>query len=1304
MENMRPGGIHGSKTKLQEDFHKVPRWKVWKLRNRWKQWKLWFVVMSCDLSTNHLASTTNTATTTSTHFNTNTRKPPGPSSMSNSTASQAAHYEARTAAAAAKDGDLNPIPTKSTQSAPASPTSLHQSLQTKSAEGNPSPHRNSADRSPRGRSDRYGPPKCGRQSGHQSGHVALSASMQPSGTCLETVSSTPPGLPPRTLTILHSPCINPTLNAHLNARLNALPKKLRCPNARPNTCPKKINPHMTASGSNAPCGPPSGNENEKDDKENKDKDKDDQAPPIATLGSPPPSTLPEDEDHKFGMSAGIYRTLVTILPCFIPASRHCGIPLAAPIRRHYPIVLRWYSSSGLSMGSTGLTGGAGLITGSVGWTGSARLTGGTGLMGSAGLMTGSAGLTMGGVGLMGSALLWAHRPHILQSTSFSAPPNVRLTRPKAMGDRVCGAKESAEGERDRGLPRCCNMSNGFVEPDRKPEKLRGWGGSTSTGWMGNDSVSSAQSNPVCAKKAPGTDKASTVSSRGMGLGGSMIAALSIPIAIPAIFPNANETSNTSRLSASFSPAYHPSSNPLRRLFSNPDCLACSTRLLCVSFTGSSIATLAANTTVATSSAAARPILYATFHICRITAVLFPALVYEAQIKLVGPRGASLNHTLITMWGSVSGCALGCRQRNPAVSRCWDEARHACAHYRNDLHPFKPHEAEGNGDINPDAFSLNFPQGLLSFDDKEEEDEGKEEEEEESADKGWVDENDSSALIVLHHQGTHAERHPHMWKTAMLKEGQVKAHRKGMKEAVETLHKYIKTHAEKIAKIFRLSKAEVQGIIMSTTKLKRPQAYHKFNAKVWQTCWEHNTGKPKGERIGIMEGCTIVAAQPKSTWSQAHLDRFKHDWMLDQVGKAMGTHKTNTKATKDVTLTGDRIFEELLRLEKHTGMCSFCVLAGSHANNTIWISVISSVDSVWFLPDVFRMDSGTFATKYRNWLCFDADAQVVKEEKHPGKKATGKPKLDIQFVCYKELMHGKEGYENCGVAQQCSHLHALQHGHRWLSNAECYWRAVELAVHAEIDKVFAEAGKKKKPRKKRAAAKADNSDDTEETEKEEEEVVPPLKKRKNVARKKPAASEDKEEEEALPKKKAVKHKRAQEEEEEAPPRKKAVKKKKVPAVEDEEEEETPKEKAGKKKAVAKEKKRKGKEKEKEVGEKRNPWPDEAPPLSQAMQTSLMARPRPPNHLRLLPVCLPLAAARASTSKAAASSFMTGWESVQVMDKIHQKSKEAADKMKMQIAADRKAGVLPLAKPKAKPKLIAKSLQEIADQDYGSSEED
>ncbi|KAJ7648401.1 hypothetical protein B0H17DRAFT_1215668, partial [Mycena rosella] len=586
------------------------------------------------------------------------------------------------------------------------------------------------------------------------------------------------------------------------------------------------------------------------------------------------------------------------------------------------------------------------------------------------------------------------------------------------------------------------------------------------------------------------------------------------------------------------------------------------------------------------------------------------------------------------------------------------------------------EAEGNGDVNPDAFSLDFPQGLLSFDDKEEEDEGKEERRRKVL-TGVVDENDGSARSSC---ATRAHMQSAEQKTAVLKEGQVKARRKGMKEAVETLHKYVKTHAEKIAKTFGLSKAEVRGVIMSATKLKRPQAYHEFNAKVWQTCREHNAGKPKGKRIGMMEGRAIA-------------------------GKVTGTRKTNAQATKDMTLTGDRVFKELLRLEKRTGARGFCIIAGSHASDTIRSSVIGSVDSVRFLPDVFPMDSGTFATKYRNWSCFDADVQAAKEEMHPGKKvyvsatlrdkfweASGKPKLDVQFVRYEELMRGKEGYEivgwpdnvpicapsNMGIGSSAAIDTLYEH----LKNGECYWRAVDPAVHAEINKVFAEAGKKK-PRRKRVAAKADDSDDAEETEEEEE--APPLKKRK-----KPAASEDEEEEEALPKKKAVKRKRAQEEEEEAPPRKKAVKKKKVPVVEDEEEEETPKEKARKKKAAAKEKKGKGKEKEKEkekeVREKRKRvGPTMAMPPQQRDDADVTDGEPAQSSLTAAGPSIS-ATASASTSKAAASSFTTGWESVRVTDEIPRSRGAAAGQ------------------PKAKPKLTAKSLQEIADQDYGSSEED
>ncbi|KAJ7688827.1 hypothetical protein B0H17DRAFT_1202694 [Mycena rosella] len=1132
--------------------------------------------------------------------------------MSNSTASRAVRYEARAVAAAAKDGDLNLTPTKSTQSAPAWVSATSQVghgqqcrfvLQVASRPGG---GRHPA---PIVTSDRYGPPKCGRPSGH-----VLSASMQPSGTRLETVSptpeedrvrrmaegeksygppcnpffpttttSTPPGSPPHMPTIMHSPRINLTLNARLNARLNSLPNKLCHPNARPNTRPKKIYPHMTASGGNAPCGPPSGDEDDADDED------DNQAPPIATLGSPPPSPPPEDDDPELDAESAVDQLegkLQSRSPSTNSFEPHGRSPIAF----------------------------------------------------------GPANRTLGGALDKQRAACQPHATHC--QPRAARQPCAACHQPHA-------ARCQPRAARCQPRPLVVNPAPLVVNPAPlvvNPAPL-----------VVNPAPLVVNPAPLVVNPAPPVDPAPLV----------INPAPPIDNPTPPIVNPAPPVVNTLPVVRAA-----PSVNPMLPI-NNP-------------------APLPVNTT---------------------PPVIKPTLPIENTPPVINPD---------------------------------DDVDMPS---EDELPPFTPYEPADDGDVDPDSLGLDFPQGLLSF---EEEDEGKEqeEEEEESDDKGWVDENDGSAPVVLRNLGMHAERNPHAvkqperkpqekgkkataeQKTAALKEGQLKARREGMKQAVETLHKYVKKHAEKIAQTFGLSKAEVHGVIMSATKLKRPQTYHKFNAKVWWTCRERNTGKPKGERISMMEGRAIVAAQSKGDWTQAQLNKLKHDWMVEQASKKAGTRKTNAEAAKDVTLTGDRIFEELLLLEKRTGLRGFCVIAGSHASDTIRSSVIGSVDSVRFLPDIFHMDLGTFATKYRNWACFDADVAAEKEATHPGKKvyvsatlrdklreATGKPRLDVQFLRYDELMRGKEGYEIVGWPDDVPICAPSKMGvggsaaidilYERLKNGECYWRAIDPAVRTEINKAFLEAGKKKKPRKTKPAAKADDSDDAEETEEEEE---APRKKRKRAVRKKPAVSEDKEEEEALPKKKkAAKRKRAQEEEEEeeeARPRKKAAKKKKAAAVEDEEEEAAPKKKVGKKVTV--------KGKEKAAGEKRKrdgADDSNAAPAKRVPFKHLRAKPPAGRSASIVPSDADItgnetAPAQSSSTAAAASTSVstskstpkTGWESVRVTDEMRQISKDAADRMKRQIEADRKAGTLPPARPKPKPRPTAKSLQEIADLDYGSSSEE
>ncbi|KAJ7687758.1 hypothetical protein B0H17DRAFT_1203462 [Mycena rosella] len=418
---------------------------------------------------------------------------------------------------------------------------------------------------------------------------------------------------------------------------------------------------------------------------------------------------------------------------------------------------------------------------------------------------------------------------------------------------------------------------------------------------------------------------------------------------------------------------------------------------------------------------------------------------------------------------------------------------------------------------------NVLDGLLSF---------KDEEEENDTQDGEITPIDPTSARDL---GTHASRHPDKpgqpaskpkdkgkkstaeKATSALMQEQLKARRKGLKEAVQRLHDQVKEQADELADTFKLSKAEVHGVIMSATKMKKPKAYHEFDAKVWRCCQQHNEGKPKGERINMIQGRAMVRDEPEGTWSQEELDQLKIDWMTAQALKKTGTHKTNAEAVKDATVTGDRIFEKLLLLERRTR----------------------------FLPDILRMDAASFTNKFSGWAHFDTDTEEAKLAKGPGKKnfvtttlreklreITGKPTLSIEYVRYDEIMRAKEGVKLVGwpdmpmmapSKMSVGGSAAIDTLYERLKAGTCYWRRVNP--------------EKRKSTKGKGKDVEDESD-AEETE-EEDEAPPPKKKKK--AR---AAREDSDEEEAPPTKKGQGKEEevaeAEKQEGDAPPKKKAKK--------------------------------------------------------------------------------------------------------------------------------------------------------------------
>ncbi|KAJ7669102.1 hypothetical protein B0H17DRAFT_1142252 [Mycena rosella] len=572
-------------------------------------------------------------------------------------------------------------------------------------------------------------------------------------------------------------------------------------------------------------------------------------------------------------------------------------------------------------------------------------------------------------------------------------------------------------------------------------------------------------------------------------------------------------------------------------------------------------------------------------------------------------------------------------------------------------------------------------------------------------------------------------------TAALMQEQLKSRCQGLKEAIQRLHGHVKEEVEEMTQTFKLSKAEVRGVIMSATKMKKPKAYHEFNAKVWNHCQQHNEGKPKGERIDMIQSCAIE-----------ELNQLKTDWMVKEANKKAGTRKTNAEAAKDVMLTGDRIFEELLLLEKRTGTHGFCVIAGTHENNTIRSTVVGSVESVKFLPDVLRMDAVSFANRYSSWVRFDdTDTKEAKLAKGPRKKnyvtsmlrkklmeITGKPTLNVEYVRYNKIMRAKEGVEIVGWLDMpmmapskmgVGGTAAIDNLYERLKAGTCYWWRVNPQVREELLVKYAGNVKKQVKRRKSVKGKGREVESKAEESKEEEEAPPPKRKKKRVR----AASDN--EEEAPPKKKAkvrkgkkcaVEEEEEEEEEEEVPKRKR---KKAVAEAEDEEEDAPPKKKAKKKAAQGEEgvetvenPKKKGKGKVADKGKAKEKQSAIEEPTT--FKRSVLRHRRPPagRSVSVVPsdadhsdadtaapstsTSTAAAAATASTSKSAADKR---WDKIRVSDEVVTASRVAPEKMKRMIAAGHEASTIAPPKPKPKAK-TTKSLKEIEEDAYGTSREE
>lgn len=175
---------------------------------------------------------------------------------------------------------------------------------------------------------------------------------------------------------------------------------------------------------------------------------------------------------------------------------------------------------------------------------------------------------------------------------------------------------------------------------------------------------------------------------------------------------------------------------------------------------------------------------------------------------------------------------------------------------------------------------------------------------------------------------------------------------------------------------------------------RPGTQHRYVAP-WlsRIPAEQSLGKGDGARLSLSTLQTLVQAEPEGKWTDEELEQLKEDYLEHRARKDSGTRATNAEAAKDVTKTGDFIFDEvsavipwklwklthlqLVRVGQRTGARGFCVLAGSNSNDTIAPTVVGTTESVKFLHDIYNITPDAFASKFFHFSALNASN--VKEE-------------------------------------------------------------------------------------------------------------------------------------------------------------------------------------------------------------------------------------------------------------------------------------------------------------------------------------
>ncbi|KAF8166453.1 hypothetical protein K438DRAFT_1984263 [Mycena galopus ATCC 62051] len=246
-------------------------------------------------------------------------------------------------------------------------------------------------------------------------------------------------------------------------------------------------------------------------------------------------------------------------------------------------------------------------------------------------------------------------------------------------------------------------------------------------------------------------------------------------------------------------------------------------------------------------------------------------------------------------------------------------------------------------------------------------------------------------------------------------------------AVEQHRREVEVRVAEVAEELGIRVEDVRKEFLGATKAKGKRGDSLWDAKVRLKSIEVNEGKPPGQRLRLNEIQDLVRADdlehPLTAEEEAKILEEHHTY---REALEKGTRFSNKEASKDVTLTVDNVYKELVRLKSRTGVRSILLVAGSSVTDTIVPVCMGSPEALEFSSSILKMSSPALATTFESFSRIKTSGKseamgtflqnraefvwLLGENLHT---ITGKSHLRIEYLNLEEKMEWKQGVKIVG---------------------------------------------------------------------------------------------------------------------------------------------------------------------------------------------------------------------------------------------------------------------------------------------------